>query len=280
MDPILKYPGAKWRTASWILSHIPPHESYLEPYFGSGGVFFNKPPARVETLNDLDGNVVNFFRMCRERPDELADALRLTPWAREERDAAYVPAGDELERARRFAVMCWQTFGAFPRKSNGWRHTTGKHCDGGPDNPKLWAHLPECIVEASKRLLEAQIENRPALEVIARHNGPEVLIYADPPYMRDTRTASGDAYHHEMTDADHEMLLRALMAHKGVVILSGYDSGLYNDMLRDWRKETCNTTAERGARRTECLWINPSGAKNGETLQVCLFDKDAPRIRE
>ena len=121
--------------------------------------------------------------------------------------------------------------------------------------------------------MEAQIENRPALEVIARHNGPEVLIYADPPYMRDTRTASGDAYHHEMTDAGHEALLRALMAHKGVVILSGYDSDLYNDMLRDWRKETLNTTAERGARRTECLWINPVGADNGSNLQMSMEEK-------
>lgn len=273
MTPILKYPGAKWRLAPWILSFIPPHESYLEPFFGSGGVFFNKTPSRIETLNDIDGKVVNFFRVCRERPDELADALRLTPWAREERDAAYNPAGDELEQARRFAVQCWQTFGAFPRKSNGWRHTTAKTRDGGPDNPKLWARLPECIAEASRRLLQAQIENRPALDVIKRYNGTEVLIYADPPYIRDTRTTHGDAYHHEMTDADHEELIRALMAHKGIVLLSGYDSDLYNDMLRGWKKETLNAQAERGARRVECLWINPAGADRHSTEQMHLFDK-------
>ena len=258
MNPILKYPGAKWRIAPWIVSFMPQHESYLEPYFGSGGVLFNKAPARIETINDLDGEVVNFFRVCRERPDELADALRLTPWARDERDAAYTPAGDDLERARRFAVQCCQTFGAVRRKSNGWRHTTGKTPDGGSDNPKLWARLPQCVREASERLLEVQIENRPALEVIRRFNGPSVLIYADPPYIRDTRTSHGDAYNHEMSDADHEGLLRALMEHSGPVLLSGYDSELYNDNLRGWRKETFNTVAERGERRTECLWISPA----------------------
>jgi DNA adenine methylase len=124
MYPILKYTGAKWRLAPWILSFIPPHESYLEPYFGSGGVFFLKAKSRIETINDIDGEVVHFFKMCRDRADELANALYFTPWAREEREAAYAPAGNDIERARRFAVRCWQTFGAAVHKSNGWRHTT------------------------------------------------------------------------------------------------------------------------------------------------------------
>ncbi len=257
MYPILKYPGAKWRLAPWVLSHMPPHESYLEPYFGSGAIFFLKEKSRIETINDLDGEVVNFFRVCRDYPAELANAVSLTPWAREERDAAYQPeAVSDIERARRFAVKCWMTFGAFPAKSNGWRHTTGKMKDGGPDNPTLWGRLPECIAEAAGRLMQAQIENRPALEVVRAHDGPQVLIYADPPYLRQTRTASGDAYNHEMTDADHVALLLALKEHKGMVLLSGYDSGLYRDMLPGWTCKQANTTAERGAKRTECLWIN------------------------
>lgn len=262
MNPILKYPGAKWRLASWILQYMPDHESYLEPFFGSGAVFFNKTPARVETLNDVDGEVVNFFKVCRDKPDELSEKIRLTPWARAERDAAYDPTEDSLERARRFAVRCWQTFGASPRKSNGWRNTIGKTIDGGHDNPKLWKRLPECIAEASERLMQAQIENRPALEVMRRYNGENVLIYADPPYVRDTRTASGDAYNHEMTDADHEELLKVLGEHKGVVLLSGYDTDMYNDMLKGWSKEICNTLAEGGAKRKECLWINPAGTSD------------------
>ena len=271
MAPILKYPGSKKRIAPWIRSFMPPHKSYVEPYFGSGAVFFNKPPARVETINDLDGDVVNFFRICRDRSEELAEALRLTPWARDEREVSYEHTADELERARRFAVQCWQTFGSFRDRSRGWRHSTGKTINGGPDNPKLWARLPQVVVEASKRLLEAQIENRPALEVIEKYNGPEVLIYADPPYQHDTRTANGYAYRHEMMTADHEELLRALMGHQGMVLLSGYDHELYNDTLRGWRREQVNTTAERGVKRTECLWINPAGAENIYTEQIRLF---------
>jgi DNA adenine methylase len=273
MHPILKYPGAKWRLAQWIISHFPPHESYLEPFLGSGAVFFNKPKARIETVNDMDGEVVNFFRICRSRPDELAVVLRLTPWSREERSAAFDqdPTGDEIERARRFAVRCWQTFGAGIHKSNGWRHTTAKDSDGGPDNPKLWARLPQCIREASIRLLEAQIENCLAIEAIKRHNGERVLIYADPPYLHNTRTANTKSYRYEMTDADHEELLQALLEHKGMAVISGYDNDLYNGTLRGWHKETINTIAELAAKRTECLWVNPLAYYN-KSNQLSIDD--------
>lgn len=103
MKPILKYPGAKWRLSPWIINHLPPHETYLEPYFGSGAIFFNKNKARVETTNDIDDEIVNFFRICREHPDALADGLALTPWVRAEREAAFVPTDDPIEQARRFA---------------------------------------------------------------------------------------------------------------------------------------------------------------------------------
>lgn len=257
MKPILKYPGAKWRLSSWILSHMPRHESYLEPFFGSGAVFFQKEKSRIETINDMDGEVVNFFKVCRDHPDELAKALALTPWAREERTAAYEPTTNDTERARRFAVRCWMTFGAFPNRNQGWRHTTGKQKDGGPDNPKLWARMPQCVREVSVRLLQAQIENKPALEVIRRHNGPEVLIYADPPYMLETRTAKATAYSYEMTNIDHAELLEALKGHRGMVLLSGYDNPLYRESLQGWMAVQTRTTAERGAKRVETLWLNP-----------------------
>lgn len=268
MNSILKYPGAKWRIAPWIISYMPPHESYLEPYFGSGAVFFNKPKSRIETINDMDGEVVNFFRVCRNNPDELAFALSLTPWAREERNAAYGVAGDDLERARRFAVKCWQSFGAFPQKNRGWRNTTGKMPHGGPENSKLWNRLPDIVHEVAGRLLESQIENRPALEVIHRYDGANVLIYADPPYINSTRTASDNAYNYEMTDTEHEELLKVLVKHKGMILLSGYDSDMYNDLLHDWSKVTMNTTAERGVRRTECLWLNPAVCEANDDGQM------------
>ena len=278
MNPILKYPGAKWRIASWITSFFPEHESYLDAYFGSGGVFFSKQPCRIETVNDLDGDIVNFFRVCREQPEELIEALSLTPWAREERDAAYgsirtvfpTEKAMELEYARRFAVRCWQTFGAFPHKNNGWRHTTAKERNGGPDNPKLWNRLPKCVTDAADRLRSVQIENRPALEVIRRHNGPNVLIYADSPYLKCKRTAAVNAYNHEMSDAEHEELLAALNEHRGMALVSGYDNDLYNDLLTGWHKEKLTTTAECGAIRTESLWINQCAWESSPQLTLEL----------
>lgn len=258
MKPILKYPGAKWRLADWIIEHMPPHDSYLEPFFGSGAVFFGKQKARIETINDIDGEIVSFFRVCREQPEELAEALSLTPWARDEREAAFdeAPTG-AVEQARRFAVRCWMTFGAGLSKSNGWRHTTARNYNGGPDNPKIWARMPECVHAAANRLMEAQIENRPALDVIQRFDGPNVLIYADPPYVIDTLNCNGRLYSHVMSNEEHVELLRALTAHQGMVLLSGYESDMYQDLLSGWQLVTTKAQAECAASRTECLWLNP-----------------------
>lgn len=274
MLPVLKYPGAKWRLANWIISYMPPHESYLEPYFGSGGVFFNKPKSRVETINDIDGAIVQFFRTCRESPEELAQAIAMTPWAREEfllsdfLDDA--PPSADIERARQFAVRCWMTFGARTRCKTGWRHSTGKTVNGGPDNPKLWRRLPNIVYQVADRLMDAQIYNRPAVDVIAEYNGNGVLLYCDPPYVKHTRTLNGDQYRYEMTNQDHEELLSSLTAHKGMVILSGYTSPMYMDTLKDWTVVRTNTTAERGVPREECLWLNPAIIQKNN-MQVSLL---------
>lgn len=261
MTPILKYPGAKWRIADWIISHFPPHEGYLEPFFGSGAVFFNKKPSRVETINDLDGNVVRFFRVCREQPDELAGAIEMTPWAREEfYNAISIEAVDDVEFARFFAIRCWMTFGARMRVATGWRHTTGAKKDGGPANPKMWGRLPQVVYEVAGRLKNAQIENRRAIDLLSVYNGPKILIYADPPYVLSTRTLHGDQYRYEMSDADHEAFLRACCAHQGMILISGYDCELYRNILAGWMIDRVHTTAERGAKREECLWINPAAA--------------------
>lgn len=270
MNPVLKYPGAKWRLAPWIISQMPPHEGYLEPFFGSGGVFFNKPPSRVETLNDLDGSVVRFFETCRKHPDELAWALSLTPWSREEflQSDFCDDRTEDVEAARQFAVRCWMTFGARTRCKTGWRHTTGSKLNGGPDNPKLWARLPDTVQQVSARLQHAQFENRPALDLLRIYNGPELLIYADPPYIKETRTLNGDQYRYEMTDLDHEELLKVLVQSDSMVILSGYDCDMYRDMLPGWKMTTIKARAERGAKRIECLWINPAAVARQSSQEV------------
>lgn len=273
MNPTLKYPGAKWRTVDWIISHMPPHKSYLEPFFGSGAVLFNKIPAQYETINDIDGRVVQFFRTCREQPDALAEALSLTPWAREEFDAAHdcMPWDSEVERARKFAVRCWMSFGGRPDK-NGWSITTSASPNPGPCTTKIWHRMPDTVKAVAERLLDVQIDNVPAVDIIRRFNGPECLIYADPPYLRSTRTLNGDQYANEMSDADHEELLKALLDHNGIVMLSGYKSDMYMDMLRGWRMVTHQERANLGAPRTECLWINPHGTYKQMTIEDVMMD--------
>lgn len=275
MNPILKYPGAKWRIADWIVEQMPPHICYVEPYFGSGAVFFNKPKSRIETINDLDRSIVRFFKACRDHPEELSEAISLTPWSREEFLAAKFDCDeqmDDVEAARQFAVHCWMTFGARMHYKTGWRVSTARTADPGPDNPKLWRRLPELVQQVANRLLDAQIENRPALDIIRQNDGAEVLIYADPPYLKETRSVNGDQYRHEMTGSDHEELLKALLAHKGMVMLSGYDSEMYRDMLKGWTCRTINTTAERAACRTESLWLNEKCAGRSETLLTGLLE--------
>lgn len=237
-----KYPGAKWSYASWITSYFPAHKFYIEPFFGSGAAFFRKTPSRYETINDIDGLVVNFFKACRDYPDELARVINLTPFSREEYSCiAEDRAGDEIkltgdcvEDARRFAVRCSQGFGSKLADRCGWKNT--KH-SAGPVNPRIWGKTPETIIEIAERLKNAQIENTDAVKLIRDCNAEDCLIYADPPY-------------------DHIELLRALLDHKGMVIISGYENDLYNEMLKGWGKDTMTGRANSAALRTETIWFN------------------------
>lgn len=121
MKAILKYPGGKWRISEWIISHFPPHKVYCEPFFGSGAVFFNKTPTYIETINDIDGNIVNFFKVCREYPDELARLIELTPFSREEFENCYEKSDDPIEQARRTLVRFHQSFGSSNSSPRSWK---------------------------------------------------------------------------------------------------------------------------------------------------------------
>jgi len=262
--PVLRWPGSKWRLAQWIIDQMPEHVHYLEPFFGSGAVFFCKQPSRCETLNDLDGRVVNFFRVMRDRPEELAELINLTPWARDEYYASDDTTDDVLEKARRFIVRCYQAFGATTAAKTGWAHKGPANAAGSKIGK--WNKLPGLVIDYAKRLKQAQFENKPAIKLIAEYAYPDVLIYADPPYPRGLRVA---LYAQDgMTDADHAELLEVLDAHPGPVILSGYACPLYDDRLRHWTRLTHDATAERGKKRTEVLFMNPECVRR----QGRLFD--------
>ncbi|MDE6259897.1 MAG: DNA adenine methylase [Oscillospiraceae bacterium] len=256
MNAVIKYPGAKWSLAHWIINHFPEHHSYLEPFFGSGAVLFTKGRSAIETVNDLDGDVVNLFYWIRTDPERLAQAIHWTPYAREVYDrawAAQYTEEDPFQRAVDFYVRMMM--------GHGFR-TTGERVGWKNDvqgrekayAAKYWCKTPGVIFEAAERLRGVQIEHRPAVELISRFNFPNVLIYADPPYLLDTR--HGKQYRQEMTDADHRDLLDALRAHKGPVILSGYESDLYDDALRGWYREETTTIAQNSTKRREVLWMN------------------------
>jgi len=252
IQTVLRYPGAKWVLASWIVDNLPAHNVYVEPFFGSGAVLFRKPPARTETVNDIDGDVVNLFQVIRNQPDELCRAVALTPWARDEYRAAYVDDSelDEVERARLFLVRCWQAFGSKVGPHPGWRNrTTGK----SPCEPDVWVKMPTRIRAVAERLLSVQIENCDALTLLDRFNAPNVLVYADPPYMEGTRQKR--IYAHEIDTTYHEALLNKLSKHQGAVVLSGYDHELYNDKLSGWRRVEHDARNMLGNQRREILWI-------------------------
>lgn len=251
MKNVLKYPGSKQRIAPWIIEHIPDHKVYLELFFGGGAVFFNKKPARIETINDLSGEVYNYFKVLREHPDELIRLITLTPYCRDEYNKAFEYTTDHIEKARRFAVRCSQGFGCSNNYKNGFRSSISEM---SPITTNYWSEFPEVLQQASLRLKDAQIENQDALTLLKRYNKKEVFVYADPPYLLETR--KGYLYEHEMTDQQHTELLDSLLKHKGTVMISGYDNGLYNSMLKGWNKAQKNTTAESGIRRTETIWMN------------------------
>lgn len=252
MKAILKYPGAKWRIADWIIEHLPDHKVYCEPFFGSGAVFFKKQSSYIETINDVDGNIVNLFEVCRKHPAELATAINLTPFAREEYKNCYdMDVEDCVERARRTLVRFHQSFGTSNSSKNSWRNV---QTYGGPRCATMWNYLPDTIVDCCERLKNAQIENIDGIELIKRYNDPKTLIYCDPPYLQTLRKRN--IYANEMDVQKHIELLKVLRCSKSMVVLSGYDNDLYNEMLTGWRTAEKNTTAQMGLHRVEKLWMN------------------------
>lgn len=251
MKAILKYPGSKWRIAEWIIEHFPEHKVYCEPFFGSGGVFFNKPPAYIETINDIDGNIVNLFRVCRNNPEKLSRIVDLTPFARDEFVDCYERSDDPIEQARRTLVRYHQSFGTSNSSKRSWRNV---QTYGGPRCATMWNCLPERVCQVCERLKDAQIENIDALELIKRYDDKDTLIYCDPPYLQSLRKKN--MYVHETSDTYHIKLLEVLKESKSKIVLSGYDNPTYNTILEGWYTDIKETTAQMGLHRTEKLWMN------------------------
>jgi DNA adenine methylase len=264
--PVLRYHGGKFRLSSWIRSFFPPHQVYVEPFGGAGSVLLTKEPSYAEVYNDLDGDVVNFFRVLRNPEQRLAlcELLALTPFAREEFENAYTPTPDPIERARQLAIKAGMGYGS----SGGTKENTGFRIDSGrkwSTDFAQWQKYPQVIASVGERLSGVLIEHRPATSVLMQHDAPTTLHYCDPPYVFSTRNGrrweSDKYYRHEMTDWQHMDLLGCLKNLKGMVIISGFHSEMYAAELTDWTEYSCNSrgNARRGTKiNREVLWLNPA----------------------
>ncbi len=265
--PALRYRGGKWRTAPWIISHFPPHECYVEPFMGAASVFMQKEPSDFEVLNDRDGDVVAFFRALRERPEDLMEAIALTPYSRDEFKAALAPAVDTLERARRLYIRCWQGRGS-SNENSGWRFQIQWH--GWKMNIPRYFHKLEHLGVIAARLADVQIENGKAETVMERFDAPTTLHYLDPPYVLETRNKSPRLYKYEWSDDDHRHLAETAKGLKGMVLISGYPSGLYDELYAEWRRVEKTAYAEAQKQTIECLWISPKAMDGARVVQEPL----------
>lgn len=258
------YVGGKSELASWIISHLPDHRCYVEPFAGSASVLLNKPRSKVEVLNDLDGDVVQFFDTVRERGDELREYIRFIPYSRELYDRwadefydGYRP-DDPIERAGRFVYLRYSSFGGKYGRKTGFKRAS--HLNQQPPG-KTWTNVPNRVDAICDRLRGVEIECLDALEIIDRYDGPNTVFYCDPPYLE----CRSDYY--AETDIDHAALESALRTGEGEAIVSyGAVPDAYGD---GWfvRDRDYTQRARRGATGE---W------KEDAVERLCLtFDPDA-----
>ncbi len=273
--------GGKFSHLSWLLPLLPECHHYCEPYAGSGAVLLNRDSSPIETYNDLDGEVCNFFRVLREQKEQLVEAIGLTPFSREEFSIAceFVADLQPLERARRFYVRARQVrTGLAQRASLGrWANCKQTSRAGMSGVVSRWLGAIDMLPEIAERLIRVQIENRPAVDVIALYDSSDTLFYCDPPYIHDTRGDS-KAYGNEMSDEDHAELAATLSSVNGKVALSNYDCDLMDALYRqpEWRKIIIpeRTNHATKGKRTEVLWTNydPQGLANRKSSSQRLLE--------
>ena len=279
--------GGKFSHLDWLLPLLPECRHYCEPFAGSGAVLLNRKPSPVETYNDLDGEVVNFFRVLRSKKGKLIEAIGLTPFSREEfaLSCELRPGLSAFERARRFYIRARQVrTGLAQTASLGrWANCKNTSRRGMSGVISRWLGGAEALGDIAERLLRVQIENRPAVEVIRLYDSPQTLFYCDPPYIHETR-GDAKAYSHEMNDQDHKELARVLNSAQGLVAVSNYDCDFMNRLYpaKKWikttgSKKTIHSTKDK---RAESLWTNydpekivrPGAVPESEDIQKGFSD--------
>jgi len=271
---VLRYYGSKQRIGKWIASFHPPHYCYVSVCGGGASDLFTKPPSKFEVYNDLDQNVVNFFKVFRDRRDELIDAIRWTPFSRAEFELAnetFPESGcidpdslSELERARRFYIICQQgrSSGSSVWKVT-WRRSTGQAYKRSKTTVQEWNEVDH-LYQAADRLKSVQIDKAHALDIIDLYDDKKALFYLDPPYFHGTRKHWLKAYRFEWTEEDHIRMADRLQTIKGMAIISGYPSELYEELYtrRGWQIETIKARDNNNRKKIEAIWISPNAQKH------------------
>jgi DNA adenine methylase len=254
--------GGKFSHLDWLMPLLPKAHHYCEPFAGSGAILLNREPAPVETYNDIDGDVVNFFRVLRNDLEGLTRLIALTPFSREE---FYYAVNEpkqkvtDLERARRFFVRARQARTGLAQTATlgRWANCKNTSRSGMSGVVSRWLGGIEGLDEIGTRLLRVQIENRPALDVIRLYDSPDTLFYCDPPYVHSTRGDS-KAYGYEMNEEQHTDLAAGLHRIKGKAAISGYRCDLMDRLYKGWRRfdadeRHCHSIKQL---RQESVWMN------------------------
>ncbi|MEQ9823463.1 MAG: DNA adenine methylase [Puniceicoccaceae bacterium] len=258
--PPVRYFGGKFRIAPWILQHVPAHRGWVEPFGGGAGVLLRKARAHSELYNDLDGEVVNLFRVLRDQGAAFRRYLELTPFSRDafEKSFAAKNVEDPFERAAHFLIRNQMGFGSSSSsrgRKTGFRHSAynNRHSSGVD-----WRNLPDAIPAVVDRLRGVVIENRDYREILPKWDLDGTVIYCDPPYVMNTRSGGG-RYTHEFSDTDHcEMAEHLHRLRSAWVMVSGYDCPLYRELFAGWAVSHKTTQTDRGTARTETLWLSPN----------------------
>lgn len=270
MKPPFSYYGGKTRMAPWIASLFPEHRVYVEPFCGSAAVLLEKRRSTHEIINDVDGDVINFFRMLRDRPGDLEVACALTPYARDEFDACHPDTTtedlDEIERARRWWARSSMSFASTGTAATGFSTSIIR----GANNARSMASRVGRFASIAERLRNVVIENKDALSVIARYDAPDAVLYLDPPYAAETRTSyrdgrrpGGDYTHEFAGEEDHRAIAAIAKEYSGTVLISGYPGPLYEELYGDWvrvertvvRRAT-NGRSGANPKVTEAVWCS------------------------
>lgn len=261
--------GGKGHLSGWIAGQLPEHDTYVEPYGGAGSVLFAKDPAPIEVWNDLHGDLTNLFRVIRDDPDELERRVSLTLHSRAEYEHAVDVLNDPtitdpVERAVAFFIGMNQGFGGTYPTLGRWAKSKGQRLSNGMgNNTAQWWRKVSFIDTWHERLATVQVENRDALDVIRDFDSPTTVFYLDPPYPEAERKQSLNAYKHETTDDHHEKMVDLILSVEGRVVLSGYDTPLYDPLEAAGWTVVEKAVHARGAgnrggkKRSEWLWLSP-----------------------